>query len=95
MIQVIPVDLFAGFTRFHTAGISINNATHIEVCVPGTERNTWERHLVLYARTSRTKSARTLVIDMSEEEWRQFCRIKVSKGTREDFLRRSALGEVS
>ena len=28
MIQVIPVDLFAGFTRFHTAGIPINNATH-------------------------------------------------------------------
>jgi len=38
MIQVIPVDLFAGFTRFHTAGISINNATHTGVCVPGAER---------------------------------------------------------
>jgi hypothetical protein len=94
MIQVIPVDLFTGFTRFHTAGIPINNATHTGVCVPGTERNARERHLVLYARTSRIKSARTLVIDMSEEEWRQFCRIKVLKGTREDFLQRNALGEV-
>jgi hypothetical protein len=34
-IQVIPVDLFAGFTCFHSAGISTNNAAHTGVCVPG------------------------------------------------------------
>src|SRR5882762_5455599 len=27
-IQVIPVDLFAGFTCFHSVGISTNNAAH-------------------------------------------------------------------
>ena len=44
VIQVIPVGLFAGFTFFHRAGVSINNATHTGVCVPGTERNAWERN---------------------------------------------------
>jgi hypothetical protein len=95
MIQIIPVDLFAGFTGFPGAGISTNNAAHTGICVPGIERNAWERHLILYARTSRIKSARTLVIDTSEEEWRQFGRIKVLEGKRKDFLRRNAPGEVS
>ncbi len=37
---------FAGFTRFRRAGISINNAVHTGVCVPGTGRNAWELHWV-------------------------------------------------
>ncbi len=93
--QGIPVHLFAGFTGFHGAGISTINSTHTGVCVPGTERNAWELHLVLCAQTFRIKSVRTLVIEMSEEEWRQFCRIKVLEGPRKDFFWRKATEELS
>jgi hypothetical protein len=91
MIQVIPVDLFAGFTRFHTAGISTNNSTYTGGCVTGSDRNAWERDLARYARTSRVKCARKLVLNMSEEEWRQFCRKKVLDGTRKDLHRKMAM----
>jgi hypothetical protein len=41
MIQVIPVDLFAGFTRFPRVGILLTIAA-FKVCIPGTERNACE-----------------------------------------------------
>jgi len=91
----IHVHLLTGFTGFHRAGISTNNWTHTGVCVPGFERNAWERYLVCCAQTSRIECTRMLVIETSEEEWRQFCRKKVLKKTQKDLLRKKATGDLS
>jgi len=50
VIQVNPVGLFAGFTCFHRAGISTNNAAHTGVCVPGNERNALEGNFPLHTK---------------------------------------------
>ena len=41
--QGMPVELFAGFTRFYRAGTSTKNSTHARGCVPGRGRTAWKR----------------------------------------------------
>jgi len=70
MIQVIPVGLFAGFTCFRRAGTSTKNAAHTGVCIPGTERNAWERNFSRYVRICRLMRVDKQEINLNEEGWR-------------------------
>jgi hypothetical protein len=59
-IQVIPVGLFTGFTRFHGIEISPNNAAHSGACVPVSGRKTRKRVLPLsYEPAGQRVSTRT------------------------------------
>jgi hypothetical protein len=95
MIQVIPGELFAGFTRFHRAGISTNNAAHTGAFVPGNGRNPWERDSPRYIRSCRVMCVCTHEINTNEEELREVCRKKTLESLLRSFLRRIAAAEVS
>src|ERR1700687_3276 len=68
VIQVIPVALFAGFTCFHRAGVSTNNAAHTGVCVPG--KKCLGTEFSRYVRNCRLMCVCTHEINMNEEGWR-------------------------